>query len=283
MSSSRVAFIFITLFFTACSGSKPTLPPAERYDLASNAVGKEILDLYLWEASQIEALSAGISIDLRKGPYSKTIDVSTAFELPNKLRIEILPPAIGPPLLLVTSDGQDLGALRRADRVAYLGRAEDLSTVLGLPFDRPLQLARWLTGKIPLTLRNRIIKSTFHTQAGNSEGILELALEDGKRYRFLLSQDRSKPRISIVELFERGEKKLVVRYSYSNSKGSDGLPNRIETWIVEDGFKLNTTFKSSKLNPVWDKRVVDKLFKTKIPRSFQKLPISALGESILAN
>jgi len=278
----KLVLAFSLLSLTSCFSRPMSLPSTKNYILANDSIDREILNLYLWEASKVEALSASVSMKFSKAGFSRDLNISTAFEVPDKLRVEVLPPAIGPPVLLIVSKEGKLDALSRAQRVAYYGEAssENISKFLSLPL-KPIEIMRWITGSLAVSLADDIANSAFYTRTSNGQGILEVLLEDGRFFRYLISKDVENPRIDAFELFEGRKKLFVGRYKYNSDSedlvAEDGqiiLPEKAESWLIEEGVKIDTSFKSVKVNPVWKRSTNKKLFRLKVPKSFTKIPVS---------
>ena len=281
---STCAFL---LAFTSCSVGPPSLPSTKKFQLADDIVDKEIFNQYLWHASQVEALSSSITMEFSKAGFSKTIDANAAFEVPDKLRVEILPPAIGPPVLLLVMKDGNLRVLNRPERVFYTGEAssENILQLLGLPLS-PKQLMRWLTGGIAISKGDSISNTAFYSRPNQAQGLLEVRTESGRLYKYLLNKDPKDLEISAFEIYDSGKKVFVSKYTFETEVVEDDLssseiriPEKIESWLVKEGIKLTTSFKSYKKNPSWKSKTKSKLFGVKVPKSFEKRELAAEGLS----
>ena len=270
--------LILLVVFQACSARVPSLPNVKKFQVHSDKVDKEVFDKLLWNAGKTEALSASMNVEFSKYTYSEKFRASVAYEIPDKLRFEILPPALGPPQIILLSLSDKISLLNRADKRMYHGKstAENISNLLGLPLDA-FEIMRWLSGGIPLRRTSKIENLSYYTSKSGDLGLLEVILEGEREFSFLLEIDKQqKLTLKAFELKEGEKKVLHTRYTFDlEDEKKFELPTKIETWFVEKGLKLNIDIKNSKANPNWPYRVKKKLFRVKKPRSFELIDLES--------
>lgn len=208
--------------------------PVYQPDIASTEeVGRGLLHEWLIASGRHERLQGVAKVRVQTAERTVNATQVLLVEKPDRLRAEALSP-FGTPLLVMASDGNELGVFLPGDNLFYSGRAtpENIGRFTRLPL-HPADLVNILLARPPVIAHQRL--ATFLLP----EGGWRVELTAGARGQQLVF-DASR-RLREVRYLQGGELQLQLAYGEPAAE-SQGFPRRIDLDLSRQQIRASLVF-----------------------------------------
>lgn len=254
----------LLLLVQACA---PPPPPADRLP-APPDTAQRLLTEWVGKSARFETLRGLAQVKIKAPDHSFSATQAVLAERPAKLRAEALG-TFGTPLLLLTTDGDDLGVLVPSRNTYYFGRADagNIGLFTQIPVDA-VSLVQILLYSPPLPAYDEINAWLL----GNGGWLLELSSWT-KRQELVFDTERR-----LVESRYFDGNQLNLKLAYSDFTGNDsGFPRRIRIDLLQYDAQANIVFSELETN----QELSPELFRPEPPRGIKMYDLDQVYDSSL--
>lgn len=257
----RLTLLCLLSLVYACA---PLTPPQEGWLPAPPGQGEKLLAEWTARAGSFQALQGLAKVKVTTPEQTSGGTQVVIVRRPGRLRAETLSP-FGTPLLLLATDGVDLGVSVPSQNRFYFGKAnaDNIGRFIRLPI-RPVDLVNTLLYNSPVWSFDEL------TAWQRPDGGWLLKLTSPARHQELVFDARKR----LVELRYFYAKKLMARVAYSDFLDQPRpFPQRIDMELIEPGISASLNFSELEL----DTQPKLSLFRLEPPPGAERINLDALA------
>ncbi len=276
LKNNLVILVFCCLFLSSCGFKSPKLPSARKFNEATQEKKETIVRFFHDRASEKDRFQGNIEVQVHKGVFKKKANLALAYEYPDSIRAEILPTSLATPAVLVVGKASNLSVVHRDRKKAWMGPVDPdkVERIIGLPLEVS-EVIRWFSAAIPfpglMNVEKLSEQVTVYLSEDDKTGLLYVPVSEGREFRFLLENLREFPRIVSMDLISDSKTKIHTIYEYSEDHD---FPKSSKTWMLDEEATFSLDGAKNEINPEWQPETLEKLFRIKVPRNFERRALS---------